>query len=115
MTAPLLRFCLPQRVFTRARLPELSLLRSPQVYRNASSSASKPRVLEKPTKFNPPSHPARLNRAPPRRFQGPELSARELEAQKTRKYPHMFPDEGSFMRWFLTNRSIHTWITLVYS
>ena len=84
------------------------------LHRHASStSSSKPRTLEKPAKFNPPSHPARLNRSPPRQYPGPPLSAPELEAQKTKQYPHMMPPEGSFMRWFLTNRSIHVWITLV--
>lgn len=78
-----------------------------------SASSSKPLVLEKPSKFNPPSHPARLNRAPPRQYPGPPLSAPEKEAQKSRKYPRMMPAEGTFMHWFLTNRSIHLSITLV--
>lgn len=78
----------------------------------SNTSSSKPRVLEKPAKFNPPSHPARLKRAP-RQYPGPPLSAPEIEAQQTKQYPHMMPPEGSFMRWFLTNRSIHVWITLV--
>ncbi|KAI9675086.1 MAG: hypothetical protein M1817_001494 [Caeruleum heppii] len=83
--------------------------------RHASSkspSSHKPIVLEKPTKFNPPSHPARLQKSPPRSYAGPPLSAQQREAQKTRQYPHMMPPEGSFMHWFLTNRSIHIWITL---
>ncbi|MCJ1246280.1 hypothetical protein MMC30_003486 [Trapelia coarctata] len=80
--------------------------------RYASNTSSKPRVLEKPAKFNPPSHPARLNRPPPRQYPGPPLSASEMEAQKTKQYPHMMPPEGSFMHWFLTNRSIHVYITL---
>lgn len=87
-----------------------------QLYSNrhaSSASSTKPRTLEKPAKFNPPSHPARLNRAPPRQYPGSPLSAPEVEAQKIRQYPHMMPPEGSFMRWFLTNRSIHIWITLV--
>ncbi|MCJ1381531.1 hypothetical protein MMC17_004642 [Xylographa soralifera] len=81
-------------------------------YASTASSQPKPRVLEKPAKFNPPSHPARRNRPPPRQFPGPPLSEPELDAQRTKQYPNMFPPEGSFMRWFLTNRSIHIWITL---
>ncbi|KAF2484304.1 hypothetical protein BDY17DRAFT_323171 [Neohortaea acidophila] len=70
----------------------------------------KPRVLEKPERFNPPSHPSR--RARPRQYPGPPLSEHERQAQKTKKYPHMMPPEGSFMFWFLTNRAVHVWITL---
>lgn len=33
--------------------------------------------------------------------------------QKTKRYPHMMPPEGSFMHWFLTDRTIHLWITIV--
>lgn len=81
--------------------------------RHASTSApSKPRVLEKPERFNPPSHPARLRKTP-RQYPGAPLAEHEREAQKTRQYPHMMPPEGSFMHWFLTNKMIHTWITLV--
>lgn len=79
-----------------------------------TSSSTKPRVLEKPAKFNPPSHPARRNRFA-RRYAGPPLSQADLEAQKTKQYPQTMPPEGSFMHWFLTNRSIHLWITLVRS
>ena len=71
----------------------------------------KPRVLEKPERFNPPSHPSRRIR--PRQYPGPPLSEHERQAQKVRRYPHMMPPEGSFMHWFLTNRVLHTWITLV--
>jgi hypothetical protein len=73
-------------------------------------ASSKPRVLEKPSRFNPPSHPQRIVK---HRQYGPALSAQEQEAQKTRKYPHMMPPDGSFMHWFLTSRSIHIWITMV--
>lgn len=68
----------------------------------------KPRVLEKPDKFRPPSHPSRI-RQKTRYTYGPELT----QSQKSRRYPHMMPPEGSFMHWFLTNRSIHLYISLV--
>jgi hypothetical protein len=115
LTAPIPRFLLPQRgLIWRARLPTPS--RTPQAIRHASKKAPKknpkPLVLEKPTKFNPPSHGSRLPRAAPR-YAGPQLSAQEQAAQKTKKYPTMMPPEGSFMHWFLTNRSIHMYIALV--
>lgn len=81
--------------------------------RHASSTTPppKPRLLEKPERFNPPSHPSRLRSK--QRYTGPPLSEHERKAQKTRKYPHMMPAEGTFMFWFLTNRPLHMWITLV--
>ncbi|MCJ1259411.1 hypothetical protein MMC24_007248 [Lignoscripta atroalba] len=118
-STPIPRFLVLQRDALLRRTPrighQLKSLRLGQqhTHRHASTKAAspKPRVLEKPSKFAPPSHPARLNRAP-RQYPGPPLSGPEVEAQKTKQYPHMMPPEGSFMRWFLTNRSIHMWITL---
>lgn len=84
--------------------------------RHASTSnptPPKPRLLEKPERFNPPSHPSRL-RSKPRAYTVP-LSEAERQAQKTRRYPHMMPPEGSFMYWFLTNKLVHVWITFVCS
>ncbi|EGP91750.1 uncharacterized protein MYCGRDRAFT_67504 [Zymoseptoria tritici IPO323] len=80
--------------------------------RHASTSEKptppKPRVLEKPDKFRPPSHSSRL-RSKPRYNYGPDLT----QEQKTvRRYPHMMPPEGTTMHWFLTNRTIHAWISL---
>ncbi|KAK5137391.1 hypothetical protein LTR08_008969 [Meristemomyces frigidus] len=69
----------------------------------------KPRVLEKPERFNPPSHPSRL-RTKPKYYA--DLSIHERQTQKTKQYPHMMPPEGSFMHWFLTDRTIHLYITL---
>jgi len=70
----------------------------------------KPRVLEKPDKFRPPSHAARIRQ--PSRYTGPPLAEKERQAQKTRQYPHMMPPEGTVMHWFLTNRPLHTYISL---
>lgn len=91
--------------------------------RKAASSATPPPsaqggpiVLEQPDKFRPPSHPQRLGRRRPQPTgynQG--TTGSEREKQKTRSYPHMFPNQGTFMHWFLTNRMIHMWITLVSS
>lgn len=106
----------------RAVVPRASLsLRSQQLRHrlilplNRSATTAppppKPRVLEKPERFNPPSHGSRLKR--PRQYPGPPLSQKERQAQQTRKYPHMMPAEGTWMFWFLTNRAVHLYITLV--
>jgi hypothetical protein len=99
--------------------PDLSstsaIVRRTSSQRHASSTAIPPKtiVLEKPDKFRPPSHPQRLNRKPPRQYPGPPLSEAERQAQRTRRYPHMFPNEGTPLHWFLTNRWIHLCISLV--
>lgn len=84
------------------------------ICRNASASTSKPRVLEKPTKFNPPSHGKRLKQQIPRQY-GPKLTGEQESEQQTKKYPNMMPAKGTFMYWFLTSRGIHTFISLVRS
>lgn len=78
-----------------------------------TSQPNPPKVLEKPSKFNPPSHPARIDRPPPRHFPGPQLSPQQAEVRKKKRYPNMLPPEGSFMYWFLSNKKIHMYITLV--
>jgi hypothetical protein len=81
---------------------------------NASkpTNGTKPIVLEQPSHFRPPSHGSRRIKEAPR-YPGPKLSEEEEATQKTRKYPNMMPAEGTFMHWFLNNRSIHLWLTLV--
>ena len=83
----------------------------PSIRHASNNPPPKPRVLEKPDKFRPPSHPSRIRSKP--RYTGPPLSENERQAQKTRRYPHMMPAEGTFLHWFLSNRAIHVWITLV--
>ncbi|KAH8811766.1 hypothetical protein F5884DRAFT_288961 [Xylogone sp. PMI_703] len=105
------RFLLPRSsAIWRTRLPNSNF-----TIRHASNKAhgkkSKPIVLEQPKKFNPPSHGSRLPRQAPR-YPGPQLSAEEVQAQKKKQYPNMMPPEGTFMHWFLNNRSIHIYITL---
>ncbi|KAF4634985.1 hypothetical protein G7Y89_g3118 [Cudoniella acicularis] len=105
------RFLLPQKgAIWRQSTSRL------QTIRHASSAKpvpkkSKPLVLEKPAKFTPPSHPARRFKEPPR-YPGPKLSSEEESTMKTKKYPHMMPPEGTFMHWFVTNKSVHLYITL---
>ncbi|OAX78908.1 hypothetical protein ACJ72_06781 [Emergomyces africanus] len=76
-------------------------------------------VLEKPDRFRPPSHPARRvmnprgsNSRQPINYPGPRLSEAELAEKKTKRYPHMFPPEGTVMHKFLTSRGIHVWISM---
>ena len=118
MSAPILRIFLPQgykfpyvQLSRSVRPPRISY-RTPPICQNASTRASKPRVLEKPTRFNPPSHGKRLKERTPRQY-GPQLTEEQKVEQQTKKYPHMMPAEGTFMYWFLTSRGIHTFISMV--
>ncbi|CRG91861.1 hypothetical protein PISL3812_08915 [Talaromyces islandicus] len=86
-----------------------------------ASKETKPRTLAQPDKFRPPSHPARRvlqtrDGRPvvrePFNYPGPALSAKEKEEQQTKRYPNMFPPEGTVMHKFLTTRWIHAWIAL---
>lgn len=116
------RLAVPRAGFTFHSRQLLLQQRSPsaplvQHLRAASTTARppppKPRVLEQPDKFRPPSHPARLRPKP--RYTGPPLSEHERQAQTKRQYPHMMPPEGTFMHWFLTDRWVHAFISLVSS
>ncbi|EHY60346.1 hypothetical protein HRR83_000107 [Exophiala dermatitidis] len=78
----------------------------------AKDDTGKPIVLEQPDKFRPPSHPSRLNARRVPRAYNQAATTEEKQQQKTRRYPHMFPNEGTFMHWFLTDRKIHIWITM---
>lgn len=111
------RFLLPRanyllrphsRLLPPASNPHSALIR----HASNSQPSSKPLILEKPTKFNPPSHGARLPRKKPRNY-GPALTEQQKHEMKMKKYPNMMPPEGSFMHWFLSNRWLHTWISLV--
>lgn len=130
------RFLLPQKgAIWRARLsnsspasrtvhhaskvPQKKVVAKPSAIRasgkpSATKNPVEPLVLEKPTKFNPPSHGARRRKEAPR-YPGPQLSEQEAAAQKTKKYPNMMPPAGTFMHWFVNNRGIHIYISLVCS
>ncbi|RHZ57081.1 uncharacterized protein CDV56_102577 [Aspergillus thermomutatus] len=106
---------------TRRSNPSTLATTVPSSRRCASSdNSSKPRVLAQPDKFRPPSHPARRvvqtrkGRvvSGPINYPGPRLSEKEKEEQKHRKYPNMFPPEGTMMYKFLTSRWIHIWIAM---
>ncbi len=114
-TTSIPRFLLPQRGAiwrTRLPVPTSTSLTIRSVSSKKKNSTSKPLVLEKPSKFVPPSHPARLRKEAPR-YPGPQLSDEEIARQTKKKYPNMMPPEGSFMHWFIMNKTIHMWITLV--
>lgn len=117
------RFLLPRISPVRHHLrPTLTRPRSSPLKRCASSNSSskaaakapKPIVLEKPAKFNPPSHGARLPKkgAMPRHYGG-TLSTEEVGAQRKRDYPGMMAPEGTWSHWILSNRSFHLFITMV--
>ncbi|KAJ8607317.1 hypothetical protein MRB53_040415 [Persea americana] len=101
---------LPVGRLARLRFSAPRAVRSLRYASTTAPETNKARILEKPTKFNPPSHGSR--RVRPRLYPGPRLSEEELERQKTKRYPNMMPPEGSLMHRILTNRSLHLWITL---
>ncbi|PYH99599.1 hypothetical protein BO71DRAFT_415324 [Aspergillus ellipticus CBS 707.79] len=80
------------------------------------TNSNKQRVLSKPDKFRPPSHPARRVLQPrsgaPMNYPGPKLTEQEKAERESKKYPNMFPPEGTVMFWFLTHRWIHIWIAM---
>ncbi|KAK7416265.1 hypothetical protein QQX98_005336 [Neonectria punicea] len=77
-----------------------------------SSSPAKPIVLEKPARFNPPSHGSRLKRNSVPRHYGPELTDAERFAQGQKNYPGMMAPEGTWAHWFWNSRLLHTIITM---
>jgi hypothetical protein len=96
----------------RLRFSQMSGRLRPRYASNSAPITNKSQILEKPTRFNPPSHGAR--RVQRKIYPGPRLSEAEAIQQKTRKYPNMMPPEGSFMHNFLTDRRLHVWISLVH-
>lgn len=80
-----------------------------------ASGDGKPIVLEKPAKFNPPSHGSRLKRNTLPKHYGPQLTTEEIAAQNKRHYPGMMAPEGSWSHWFWHSRLLHTFITMVSS
>lgn len=79
----------------------------------SGSADGKTPVLEKPIRFNPPSHGARLPRNKGPKHYGGALSDAELRAQSEKHYPGMLPPQGSKTHRFIHSRGIHLFITLV--
>ncbi|KAI0859289.1 hypothetical protein F4860DRAFT_269033 [Xylaria cubensis] len=76
-----------------------------------AADPSKPIVLEKPERFNPPSHGSRLPRSTPRHYGG-SLTAEEVQAQNQRTYPGLPPPPNTWSHRFINSRGIHMFITL---
>ncbi len=92
--------------------------------RHASTSSGSPPqpkkiVLEQPDKFRPPSHASKRNARSTTAMYGggaaynQGMSAAERAKSRQKSYPHMFPNEGTTMHWFLTTRWVHVTITMV--
>ncbi|KAK7513635.1 hypothetical protein IWZ03DRAFT_237374 [Phyllosticta citriasiana] len=72
-----------------------------------------PRVLEKPDKFRPPSHGAKIpTRKRPTYQYGPQLTEAELQAQKTKKYPNMEPPKGTWSYYLVKSVRFHSFIAM---
>ncbi|KAF3011516.1 hypothetical protein E8E14_009011 [Neopestalotiopsis sp. 37M] len=95
-----------------ASSPKLTSTPDPAAPRKAvTPDPSKPIVLEKPERFNPPSHGARLPRSMPKHYGGAP-TYEEIQAQKTKEYPGLPPPPNTWSHWFINNRHIHMFITL---
>lgn len=84
--------------------------------RRAAAASTKQHVIPQPDKYRPPSHSRTLPRradAGTGNVYGPKLSDEDKKRMATKKYPNMMSPEGTFSHWFLNNRAIHTWITMV--
>jgi hypothetical protein len=82
--------------------------------RQAAQQSKLPPVIPQPDKYRPPSHSARKpNRNLENKIYGAPISEEDKKRMATKKYPNMMSPEGTFSHWFLNNRSIHLWITMV--
>lgn len=82
-------------------------------FASSSDRSQKPIVLEKPAKFNPPSHGSRLKRNTTPRHYGPQLTPSEIAARGRKHYPGLMAPEGTWSHWFWHSRLLHTFITMV--
>lgn len=114
-TTSIPRFLLPQtaHIWRRLRVPNADATGRILVRYASAGKGSKPIILEKPEKFNPPSHGARLPKKTTPRHYGGDLSAGEVQAQKKKDYPGLAPPDGSWSHWFLHSRSLHLILTMV--
>ncbi|PHH89349.1 hypothetical protein CDD83_6223 [Cordyceps sp. RAO-2017] len=92
--------------------PSMQVIRVRYASAGRPPAAPKPVVLEKPAKFNPPSHGSRLRRGATPKHYGPQLTAAEVAAQNKRHYPGLMAPEGSWSHWFWHSRLLHTVITM---
>ncbi|CAK7204395.1 hypothetical protein SEUCBS139899_007151 [Sporothrix eucalyptigena] len=112
-----------QRVRHASSRPPKSVGTTPPSSSSRPAASSTPsnaaNILEKPAKFNPPSHGSRLPRkninghtAPASMHYGGDLSAAERAAQRTRQYPGMMAPPGTWAHWFWTSRAFHMTVTM---
>ena len=81
--------------------------------REAQQSKGTP-VIPQPDKYRPPSHSKKApNRNLENKVYGPPISEEDRKRMATKKYPNMMSPEGTFSHWFLHNKAIHLWITMV--
>lgn len=117
-TSSIPRFLLPQtaQIWRRLRVPNADITGRILVrYASAGKGASKPIVLEKPARFNPPSHGSKLPKKTMPRHYGGDLSYSEVEVQKRKEYPGLMAPDGTWSHWFWNSRSFHLVITMVSS
>lgn len=110
------RFLLPLQspLWRGVRMPASQSVRVRYASTKGGNGASqKPIVLEKPERFNPPSHGSRLKRNSTPKHYGPALTADEIATQNKKHYPGMMAPEGSWSHWFWHSRLLHTFITMV--
>jgi hypothetical protein len=73
-------------------------------------------VIPQPDKYRAPSHSARKpNRNLENKIYGAPISEEDRKRMATKKYPNMMSPEGTFSHWFLHNKAIHLWITMVHA
>lgn len=85
--------------------------------RRAAAAGTKHKVMPQPDAYRPPSHGKTVRRADAGlgNVYGPKLSEADRKKMAAKKYPNMMSPEGTFSHWFLNNRVIHLWITMVPS
>jgi hypothetical protein len=119
------RFLLPRGPQLLRARPSTAQLLPLASFRHASATAGRPKtlaeqfgkkapVIPQPDKYRPPSHGRRTPRSETTmKSYGPKITEDDKERMRTKKYPNMMSPEGTFSHWFLNNKVIHLWITMV--
>lgn len=83
--------------------------------RRAAAASTRQKVMPQPDAYRPPSHGKTVKRADSglAKLYGPKLTDEDRRRMAEKKYPNMMSPEGTFSHWFLNNRAIHVWITMV--
>ena len=97
---------------TETSIPDETAAATTPPPRQEANDPSKPIVLEKPERFNPPSHGKRLPRSIPKHYGGAP-TAEEAQSRKTKQYPGLPPPDNTWSHWFINSRGVHMFITLV--